>query len=84
MLVIDESHKNRTTDLAQEVIDIINLKLFLMFQLLQHVPSMDDIEDGKAAYVRVKRAVVIEEGLIKEQVLTQTKKIGFTSRQRPR
>ena len=34
---------------------------------------MDDIEDGKAAYVRVKRAVVIEEGLIKEQVLTQTK-----------
>lgn len=74
VLVIDESHKNRSTDLAQEVIDIINPKIILNVSATpKYVPSMDDIEDGKAAYVRVKRTVVIEEGLIKEQVLTQTK-----------
>ena len=74
VLVIDESHKNRTTDLAQEVIDIINPKVILNVSATpKYTPSPDDIEDGKAAYVRVKRAVVIVEGLIKEQVLTQTK-----------
>ena len=74
VLVIDESHKNRSTQLAQDVINIINPKIILNVSATpEYVPSMDDIEDGKYAYVRVKRKDVIDEGLIKEKILTQTK-----------
>ena len=73
ILIIDESHKNRDTDLAQEIIDIINPKVILnVSATLRAIPEIDLIEEGLAGYVNVKREEVIEEGLIKEKIAVQT------------
>ena len=74
VLVIDESHKNTTTILSQDVINIINPKIQINVSATpEKEPTLDEIRDGKAGYVSVRRKDVIDEGLIKEQVLTQTK-----------
>ena len=73
VLIIDESHKNRDTDLAQEVIDVINPKVILNVSATpKNIPSIDEIEEGTAGYVGVKREDVVEEGLIKEKIAVQT------------
>lgn len=73
VLIIDESHKNRDTDLAQEVIDIINPKVVINVSATpKKIPGIDEIEEGTAGYVGVKRREVVEEGLIKEKITIQT------------
>lgn len=37
-----------------------------------HLPTIDQIEEGKAGYVGVNREEVVEEGLIKEKIAVQT------------
>ncbi len=73
ILIIDESHKNRDTDLAQEIIDVINPKVILNVSATpKNIPGIDEIEEGTAGYVGVKREEVVEEGLIKEKIAVQT------------
>lgn len=73
VLIIDESHKNRDTNLAQEVIDIINPKVIINVSATpKNIPTIEEIEDEKAGYVSVKREEVVEEGLIKEKIAVQT------------
>lgn len=73
VLIIDESHKNRDTNLAQDVIDIINPKVILNVSATpKYIPNRDEEDEGLAGYVSVKREEVVEEGLIKEKIAVQT------------
>ncbi len=73
VLIIDESHKNRDTDLAQKIIDIIAPKVILNVSATpKNIPGIDEIEEGTAGYVGVRREEVVKEGLIKEKIAVQT------------
>lgn len=71
ILIIDESHKNKDTELAKNEIDKIDPKIIL------HVSATPNKEDELSAYrnntmVEVKRDSVVGEGLIKEKIIVQT------------
>jgi type III restriction enzyme len=71
ILIIDESHKNKDTELAKNEIDKIDPKIIL------HVSATPNKEDELVAYrnntlVEVKRDCVVAEGLIKEKIIVQT------------
>ncbi len=71
ILIIDEAHSNVTPDLAQQIIDYIDPKIVI------HVSATPKPEIvAKAAdlnsYVATNRVRVVEEGLIKEKIITQT------------
>lgn len=73
VLIIDESHRNVTEQAYRDVIDPINPKIIIKVSATpSSVPSYDDITDGKAGYVRVNRADVIEAGMIKAELRCQT------------
>ena len=73
-MVIDESHKNVTKDAERIVIKPANPKVIVMVSATpKHVPTREDEDDCKAAFVRVKREDVVAEGLIKEAIVSQTK-----------
>jgi len=70
-LIIDEAHRNKSTKLAQNVIDLIDPKVIL------HVTATPSAEDENKAfhlqsYYEVPREEVIKQGLVKEAVITQT------------
>ena len=73
-MVIDESHKN-VSELAESVvIRPANPKVIIKVSATpKTVPTTEDIEDGKADFVRVKREDVVKAGLVKEAVVSQTK-----------
>jgi len=71
ILIIDESHKNKSTDLAKNEIDKINPKIIL------HVSATPDQDDELEAYrnksyLEIERDSVVGEGLIKERIMVQT------------
>jgi type III restriction enzyme len=71
ILVIDEAHKNKGTDLAKEIVDYIDPKIIM------HVTATPEDEDELKArryssFIEVKRDEVVEEGLIKEKIIVQT------------
>ena len=71
ILVIDEAHVNKSTVLAQDIIDQIDPKIII------HVTATPKDKDVvKAAtlnsFVQVPREDVVEEGLIKEKIIVQT------------
>ncbi len=71
ILIIDEAHSHVNTDLAQKVIAKINPNTTL------HISATPSQEIELEAYrhnsmVEVLRSDVIKEGLIKEQIITQT------------
>ena len=71
ILVIDEAHTHVTKDLAQQIIDYINPKVVL------HVSATPDSNIVAAAaelnsFVKVDHDRVVDEGLIKENILVQT------------
>lgn len=73
ILIIDESHISSRTALAQNIIDLINPKVILNVSATpKYIPGMDEIEEGTAGYVGVKREDVVAEGLIKEKIAVQT------------
>lgn len=74
ILIIDESHKNATTKLAQEIINYIEPKISINISATpRYIPNMEEIEDNKAGYVNVKHQNVVDSGLIREQILLQSK-----------
>ncbi len=71
ILVIDEAHSHVGTDLAQKVIEKINPNTVL------HITATPTPEIELQAYrhqtmVEVQREEVVKQGLIKEQIVTQT------------
>ncbi len=71
ILVIDEAHTNVTTDLAQEIIDYIDPKIVVHISATPKPEIVAQAADLNG-YVTVDRKRVVEEGLIKEKVITQT------------
>jgi type III restriction enzyme len=71
VLIIDESHKNRDTPLAQEVINLINPKVILNVSATPNDKAELEARRNKS-YIDVERGEVVTEGLIKEKIAVQT------------
>jgi type III restriction enzyme len=71
ILIVDESHTHRETELAQDIINYIDPKIIIH---ITATPSDKDV--AKAAtiesFVQVDRQEVVDEGLIKEKISVQT------------
>jgi type III restriction enzyme len=71
ILVIDEAHTHKETELAQNIIDYIDPKIIF------HITATPADKDVAAAailggFVQVDRQEVVNEGLIKERIAAQT------------
>ncbi|OGG47017.1 hypothetical protein A2671_00545 [Candidatus Kaiserbacteria bacterium RIFCSPHIGHO2_01_FULL_49_13] len=71
ILIIDEAHTHVRTALAQQIVDYVDPKIVL------HISATPDNDIELAArrlgsFVEVLREKVVEQGLIKEKVVTQT------------
>lgn len=74
--IIDEEQVGGSLnlELTQDIINLCNPRIIIIVSATpKENPSNDDIQDGRAGYVRVKTEEVIEAGLIKEKIVTQTK-----------
>jgi len=73
VLIVDESHKNSRTKLAQEIIDYINPKVIVKVSATpEEEPTISQVKNNEAGYVEVSRQKVVDEGLIKEKIVVQT------------
>lgn len=75
ILIIDEAHLNLTEASQRDVIDPLNPKIKLLVSATpkkETIPTQDDLEDGKAGYVRIKHQDVVDAGLIKANIICQT------------
>jgi len=72
VLIIDEAHTQVWTWLADEIVDLINPKIIFK---ITATPKTEDIAEAIEydSLVNVKQDEVIEEWLIKEKIITQTK-----------
>lgn len=71
ILFVDEAHTHKATELAQEIIDLIDPKIIV------HITATPEEKDELAArrlkgFIEVDRERVVDEGLIKEKILVQT------------
>ncbi len=74
ILIIDEAHRDTDTELADELIELINPRIILKITATpKREPSASDVLQKRAGFVEVLREDVIETGLIKEKIITQTK-----------
>ncbi|MBQ0048097.1 MAG: DEAD/DEAH box helicase family protein [Prevotellaceae bacterium] len=76
ILIIDEAHLNLTDASQRDVIDPLDPKIKLLVSATpkkETIPTQDEIEDGKAGYVRIKHKDVVDAGLIKANLICQTK-----------
>jgi len=71
ILVIDEAHTNKDTELAQNVIDYIDPKIIIH---ITATPSNKDVAKSATlgSFVQVDRQKVVDQGLIKEKIIVQT------------
>jgi type III restriction enzyme len=74
VVIIDEEHLGADTDKALELIDgLIKPKIIIRASATpKFEPTLSDLEDKTAGFVRVKREDVVREGLIKEKIIFQT------------
>ena len=74
ILIVDEAHRDTDTDLADDLIELINPRIILKITATpKNEPSASDVMQKRAGFVEVLREDVIEAGLIKEKIITQTK-----------
>jgi len=72
VLIIDEAHRDTDTELADELIELINPRIILKITATpKNEPSASDVLQKRAGFVEVIREDVA--GLIKEKIITQTK-----------
>lgn len=73
VMIVDESHTH-LSDLAQSsVIDVVNPKIIINVSATpKYIPNQEEVEEGIARFVSVKREDVVNAGLIKEKIVTQT------------
>ncbi|WP_411681723.1 DEAD/DEAH box helicase [Clostridium thailandense] len=70
MLIIDESHNNTDTRTSKELMDIINPEILLQMSATpKYIPTGEDINDNRAAFVKIFAEEVIKAGVIKKEVL---------------
>lgn len=73
ILVVDESHMHKTTQLAKDIIEKINPRIIIDVSATpDHEPSIEAVEENREGFVYVKREDVVEQGLIKEKIVVQT------------
>lgn len=74
VVIIDEEHLGADTDKALELIDgLIKPKIIIRASATpKFEPTVSDLEDKVAGFVRVRREDVVREGLIKEKIIFQT------------
>jgi type III restriction enzyme len=74
ILIIDEAHRDKDTELAKEIIDLIDPKIILHVTATpKEEPTYSEVTNLKKGFVEVARLDVIKEELIKEKIITQTK-----------
>jgi len=74
VLIVDEAHRDSDTDLANDIIELINPRIILKITATPKTePTYSDVSQKRAGFVEVLRDDVIEAGLIKEKIITQTK-----------
>lgn len=74
ILIIDEAHRDTDTELADDLIELINPRIILKITATPKTePSASDVLQKRAGFVEVLREDVIDAGLIKEKIITQTK-----------
>ena len=74
VLIIDEAHRDTDTELADDLIELINPRIILKITATpKNEPNASDVLQKRAGFVEVIREDVIEAGLIKEKIITQTK-----------
>lgn len=70
ILIIDESHTNATSERAQELRQIISADLVMeMSATPKLMPTVADLFETKAGFVKVNPKDVIEEGVIKKELI---------------
>ncbi|MFA5794676.1 MAG: DEAD/DEAH box helicase family protein [Candidatus Brocadiia bacterium] len=71
ILVVDEAHAYKGTELAQNIIDYIDPKIIVH---ITATPSDKDVVNAATleSFVQVDRQGVVKEGLIKEKIIVQT------------
>lgn len=70
ILIIDESHVSAATERANELRELIGADVVVeMSATPRLMPTLLDVEKGAAGYVRVEPQHVIEEGMIKKEVI---------------
>ena len=73
VMIIDESHKNVTDAAVRDVIGPINPKIILKVSATpESIPSISDIQNHRAGWYEVPRQDVIDEGMIKRELICQT------------
>ena len=74
VLIIDEAHRETDTELADDLIDLIDPRIILRITATpKNEPSASDLLQKRVGFVEVLREDVINAGLIKEKIITQTK-----------
>ncbi len=73
ILIIDEAHTETDTQLANEVIDLIDPRVILKVTATpKNLPNISDVSQKKAGFVEVLENDVVASGLIKEKIIIQT------------
>ena len=73
IMIIDESHKNVTESAYRDVINPLNPRIIVKVSATpEKEPSISDVRNYKAGWVEVNIKDVIEEGLIKKEIISQT------------
>ena len=73
VLIVDEAHTESDTNLADEIYDLLNPRIVIKVTATPTDNiSAQDIIKKRAGYVEVDEEDVIESGLIKEKLITQT------------
>jgi type III restriction enzyme len=73
IMVVDESHTHLSSLAQTSVVDVVNPKVIINVSATpKYIPTIEEVQDGSAGYVSVKREDVVEEGLIKEKIAVQT------------
>ncbi|MDD2505182.1 MAG: DEAD/DEAH box helicase family protein [Bacilli bacterium] len=72
ILIIDEAHIQTDTELASEVINLINPRIVIRVTATPRaVPNVEEIQNMEKGYVFVKEEDVIKSGLIKNEIIIQ-------------
>ena len=73
VMIIDESHKNVTSNALRDVINPLNPKIILKVSATpDEIPDGSQLYNNRAGFVEVNRQDVVDEGLIKEEIISQT------------
>ncbi len=74
VLIIDEAHRDSDTELANEIFELADPRIILRITATpRNIPNAEKVQNKEAGYVGVKREEVVDAGLIKEKIVTQTK-----------